>query len=104
MTTPVSLLVLLKGCIILADKNSNTLFDFNSWTKLPSQTSEVSEIIVNFGEILFNNQYPNIRVRNSNGYYLEIGNNFINVYQDDNLISELVEDSKFSKIQDVLDG
>ena len=49
--------------VYFADKNANTLFDFNSWTKLPSELSEVSEIIVNFGEILFNNQYPNIRVR-----------------------------------------
>ena len=76
------------------------MFDFNSWTKLPSELAEVSEIIVNFGEILFNNQYPNIRVRNSNEYYLEFGNNFISVYQNNNLISELIGDSKFSKIQD----
>ena len=39
-------------------------------------------------------------MRNSNGYYLEFGNNFINVYQNNNLISELIGDSKFSKIQD----
>ena len=84
----------------ILDKNSNTLFDFNSWTKLPSELIEVSEIIVNFGEIVFNNQYPNIRVRNSNGYYLEFGNNFINVYQNNNLISEIIGDSKFSKVQD----
>ena len=86
--------------VYFADKNANTLFDFNSWTKLPSELSEVSEIIVNFGEILFNNQYPNIRVRNSNEYYLEFGNNFISVYQNNSLISELIGDSKFSKIQD----
>lgn len=83
-----------------ADKNSNTLFDFNSWIKIPSQSSGVSEIIGTFGEILFNNQYSNIRLRGGNGYYLEIGNDFIKIYQDENLISELIGDSKFSKIQD----
>ena len=57
-----------------ADKNSNSLFDFNSWTKHPSYPSEVSEIIVNSWGILFNNQYPYVKVRNSNEYYLEIGN------------------------------
>ncbi len=88
------------GGVYYADKNSNTLFDFNSWIKHPSHSSEVSEIILGFGEILFNNQYPNIRMRNSNGHYLEVGNDFINVYQDDNLISELIGGSQFSKIQD----
>ena len=39
-------------------------------------------------------------MRNSNEYYLEFGNNFISVYQNNNLISELIGDSKFSKIQD----
>ena len=39
-------------------------------------------------------------MRNSNGHYLEVGNDFINVYQDDNLISELIGGSQFSKIQD----
>ena len=82
-----------------ADKNSNTLFDFNSWTKHPSHPSEVSEIIVNSWGILFNNQYPYLKVRNSNGYYLEIGN-IISIYQNGNLISEVVADSNFSNIQD----
>ena len=82
-----------------ADKNSNTLFDFNRWTKHPSQDNEVSEIIVTSWGILFNNQYPYVKVRNSNGYYLEIGNT-ISVYQNGNLISEVVADSNFSNIQD----
>ena len=69
-----------------ADKNSNTLFDFNSWTKIPSHFRRKNEIIVTYGEIIFNNQYPFIKVRNSNGYYLEFGNDFINIYQDNNLI------------------
>ena len=51
-----------------ADKNSNTLFDFNSWTKHPSHPTEVSEIIVTSLGVLFNNQYPYVKVRNSNGY------------------------------------
>ena len=82
-----------------ADKNSNTLFDFNNWTKHPSHPSEVSEIIVTSWGILFNNQYPYLKVRNSNGYYLEIGN-IISIYQNGNLISEVVADSNFSNIQD----
>jgi ligand-binding sensor domain-containing protein len=82
-----------------ADKNSNTLFNFNSWTKHPSYTTEVSEIIVNSLGILFNNQYPYVKVRKSNGYYLEIGN-ILSIYQNGNLISEIIEDSNFSKIQD----
>ena len=52
-----------------ADKTSNTLFDFNSWNRIPSQPSEVSEITGTFGEILFNNQYPNIRVRGGNALF-----------------------------------
>jgi len=82
-----------------ADKNSNILFDFNSWTKHPSHHSEVSEIIVNSSGILFNNQYPYVKVRNSNGYFLEIGH-IISIYQNGNLISEVVADSNFSYIQD----
>ena len=82
-----------------ADKNSNTLFDFNSWTKHPSFSTEVSEIIVNSWGMLFNNQYPYVKVRNSNGYYLEIGG-IISIYQNGNLISEIIADSNFSKIQD----
>lgn len=85
--------------VYFADKNSNTLFDFNSWTKHPSHPSEVSEIIVNSSGILFNSQYPSLKVRNCNGYYLEIGS-IISVYQNDNLISELAADSNFSNIQD----
>jgi len=85
--------------VYFADKNSNSLFDFNSWTKHPSYPSEVSEIIVNSWGILFNNQYPYVKVRNSNGYYLEIGV-IISIYQNGNLISEIIEDSNFSKIQD----
>jgi len=84
-----------------AYKNSNNLFDFNSWSKHPSHPTEVSEIIVNSLGILFNNQYPYVKVRNINGYYLEIGIDIISVYQNGNLISELIEDSNFSKIQDV---
>lgn len=83
-----------------ADKNSNTLFDFNSWSKHPSHPSEVSEIIVTFWGILFNNQYPYVKVKNSNGYYLEVGSDFISIYQNGNLISELIADSNFIKIQD----
>ena len=83
-----------------ADKNSNSLFDFNSWTKHPSYPSEVSEIIVNSWGILFNNQYPYVKVRNSNEYYLEIGNVNISIYQNGNIISELIADSNFTNIQD----
>ena len=83
-----------------ADKNSNSLFDFNSWTKHPSYPSEVSEIIVNSWGILFNNQYPYVKVRNSNEYYLEIGNINISIYQNGNIISELIADSNFTNIQD----
>tara|TARA_B100001094_G_scaffold51043_1_gene46653 strand:+ start:135 stop:2288 length:2154 start_codon:yes stop_codon:yes gene_type:complete len=83
-----------------ADKNSNSLFDFNSWTKHPSYPSEVSEIIVNSWGILFNNQYPSVKVRNSNEYYLEIGNVNISIYQNGNIISELIADSNFTNIQD----
>ena len=86
--------------VYFADKNSNTLFDFNSWNKLPSQSGEISEIIVTFNGILFNNQYPQIKVRNSNGYYLEFGRDYISVYQGENLVSKLISDSNFSKIQD----
>ena len=82
-----------------ADKNSNTLFDFNSWTKHPALSTEISEIIVNSWGILFNNQYPYVKVRNSNGYYLEI-EDIISIYQNGNLISEIIADSNFSKIQD----
>ena len=39
-------------------------------------------------------------MRGGNGHYLEIGDDFIKIYQDENLISELIGDSKFSKIQD----
>lgn len=85
--------------VYFADKNSNTLFDFNSWAKHPSHPSEVSEIIVNSSGILFNNQYPSLKLRSSNGYYLEI-RNIISVYQNGNLISEVVADSSFSNIQD----
>ncbi len=85
--------------VYFADKNSNTLFDFNSWTKHPSHPSEVSEIIVNSSGILFNSQYPSLKVRNCNGYYLEIGS-IISVYQNNNLISEVSADSNFSNIQD----
>ena len=85
--------------VYFADKNSNSLFDFNSWTKHSSHHSEVSEIIVNSWGILFNNQYPYVKVRNSNGYYLEIGN-IISIYQNGNLLSEVVADSNFSNIQD----
>ncbi len=85
--------------VYFADKNSNTLFDFNSWTKHPSHPTEVSEIIVTSWGILFNNQYPYVKVRNSNGYYLEIGN-IISIYQNGNLISEVGADSNFSNIQD----
>ena len=85
--------------VYFADKNSNTLFDFNSWTKHPSHPSEVSEIIVNSSGILFNSQYPSLKVRNCNGYYLEIGS-IISVYQNNNLISEVSSDSNFSNIQD----
>tara|TARA_Y100001954_G_scaffold226286_1_gene267948 strand:- start:7723 stop:9873 length:2151 start_codon:yes stop_codon:yes gene_type:complete len=88
--------------VYFADKNSNTLFDFNSWTKHPSHSGEIAEIIVTYGGIIFNNQYPFIKVRNSNGYYLEFGNDFVNIYQDDNLTLELHSDSNFNKIQDVL--
>ena len=83
-----------------ADKNSNSLFDFNSWTKHPSYPSEVSEIIVTSWGILFNNQYPYVKVRNSNEYYLEIGNVNISIYQNGNIISELIADSNFTNIQD----
>ena len=83
-----------------ADKNSNSLFDFNSWTKHPSYPSEVSEIIVNSWGILFNNQYPYVKVRNSNEYYLEIGNVNISIYQNGNIVSELITDSNFTNIQD----
>ena len=86
--------------VYFADKNSNTLFDFNSWYKLPSQSGEISEIIATFNGILFNNQHPQIKVRNSNGYYLEFGRDFISVYQGENLVSKLISDSNFSKIQD----
>ncbi len=82
-----------------ADKNSNTLFDFNSWTKHPSFSTEVSQIIVNSWGMLFNNQYPYVKVKNSNGYYLEIGG-IISIYQNGNLISEIIADSNFSKIRD----
>ena len=85
--------------VYFADKNSNTLFDFNSWTKHPSFSTEVSEIIVNSWGMLFNNQYPYVKVRNSNGYYLEIGG-IISIYQNGNLISEIIADSNFSKIRD----
>ena len=88
--------------VYFADKNSSTLFDFNSWTKHPSQSGGIHEIIVTYSGILFNNQYPFIKVRNCNGYYLEVGNDFINIYQDDNLILDLNSDSNFSNIQDVL--
>ena len=84
-----------------ADKNSNTLFDFNSWTKHPSYPTEVSEIIVNSWGMLFNNQYPYVKVKNSNGYYLEIFGVIISIYQNGNLISEIITDSNFNKIQDV---
>ena len=83
-----------------ADKNSNSLFDFNSWTKHPSYPSEVSEIIVNSWGILFNNQYPYVKVRNSNDYYLEIVNVNISIYQNGYIISELIADSNFTNIQD----
>ena len=86
--------------VYFADKNSNSLFDFNSWTKHPSYPSEVSEIIVNSWGILFNNQYPYVKVRNSNEYYLEIGNVNISIYQNGNIISELIADSNFTNIQD----
>jgi len=86
--------------VYFADKNSNTLFDFNSWSKHPSHPTEVSEIIVNSWGILFNNQYPYVKVRNSNGYFLEIGVDIISIYQNGNLISEIIADSNFIKIQD----
>ena len=70
--------------------------------KHPSHSGEIAEIIVTYGGIIFNNQYPFIKVRNSNGYYLEFGNDFVNIYQDDNLTLELNSDSNFNKIQDVL--
>ncbi|MGY8989403.1 MAG: type IX secretion system anionic LPS delivery protein PorZ, partial [Flavobacteriales bacterium] len=47
-------------------------------------------------------QYPYVKVRNSNEYYLEIGNVNISIYQNGNIISELIADSNFTNIQDAL--
>jgi len=87
--------------VYFGDVNSNTLFDYNSWTKHPTYpNSEISEIILTDFGIVFNNQGPYIKVKNCNGYYIEIGDESVTIYINGGIFQELNSDTNFVKLED----
>ena len=87
--------------VYFADKNSNALFNNNNWSWLPPNTNEVFEIDLADWGIVFNEQYPQIKIKKCRNYFIETTNQNIKIFNQGVLIYELIEDSNFTNIQDV---
>ena len=89
------------GCYY-ADKNSNVLFNYNSWSKIDGYNGYINDITITNSEIIISSPDPYYSSSFYNNTLIHAGRDFIKLYFSNNSDSTIIYNNLFTHIQDII--